>query len=99
LEAVGEAAAETQGKAVEIRFTRIHPRWHGAALLREERVASRDAQAFPRNISALDAVRGMKAVQETAAEDSVHAVEIVGGRAAGEICILIAGPKMVDERQ
>ena len=99
LEAVGIAPAECDRQPVEIGLARIHPHRHRAALLGEERVASGNAQTFAGNVFAGDAVGRVQAVQETASENAVDAIEVIRGRAAREIRILVSRPNVVDERQ
>src|ERR1700683_1318748 len=98
LESIREPAPDAYRETVEIRFPRIHPHRIRAALLGEKGVASRRAQALARNIFARDAVRRVKAIEETASENAVHAVEVVRGGASRKVRVLVARPYIFDER-
>ena len=99
LKAVRVAPPECDREPVEIGFARVHPHGHRAALLGKKRVASGNTQALAGNVFARDAVGRMKAIQEAASEDAVNAIEIVRGRAAGEVSILVSRPDIIDKRQ
>src|SRR6266567_3175487 len=82
-DSIAKRAAQRQGHTVKCRLARIHPRWHGAALNREESIASRDSQALARNVRARGvAIEGVEAIEIAAIVVAVHALEVIRRRAA-----------------
>src|SRR5215471_15621984 len=80
---VPEGTAQRNSHPVKRSFTCVHPRGHGTALNREERITSCDGEALSREVgTGRVAIQGMQAIEIASVVVAVYAPEVICRRAS-----------------
>src|SRR5262245_33238361 len=97
---VPEGTAQRDSHPVKRRFTCVHPRGHGAALDRKERVAACDGETLSREVGTRRvAIPRMKAIEIASVVVTVHAPKVIGRRASGKTNIFQTREQILNEGQ